>query len=375
MSLHLAESLPLTLALDSRRTDEDDGATGGARGPVHVALLAVLDGGGAFFFRALADAVAAAGVLATESVVAEALWDLVFDGLVSSDTLAPLRARIAGGRTTHRARAATPRARMRSPSGLALLSSRRMSGMPAGGRQAPSVRPGTPPSVVGRWSRVPGAETDPTLRLHAAAEVLLDRHGVVTRGAVMAEGTPGGFAGVYRVLSALEETGRIRRGYFVEGLGAAQFATAGAVDRVRSFATRPDSAESAPVAVVLAAADPANPYGAALPWPERPDAPVADRHRPARRAGALVVLVDGSAVLFAERGGRSLLSFGDDPLVLAAGAAALAELVTSGRVGALTVAKVDGVDAVAAAGPVVDALVGAGFAATPRGLRLRGARR
>ena len=97
-----------------------------------------------------------------------------------------------------------------------------------------------PPSVVGRWSLVPDAETDATVRAHAAAEVLLDRHGIVTRGAVVAEGTVGGFAGVYRVLSALEETGRIRRGYFVEGLGAAQFASAGAVDRVRAFAAGPD---------------------------------------------------------------------------------------------------------------------------------------
>ena len=119
---------------------------------------------------------------------------------------------------------------------------------------------------------VPGAralETDATVRTHAAAEVLLDRHGIVTRGAVVAEGTVGGFAGVYRVLSALEETGRIRRGYFVEGLGAAQFASAGAVDRVRAFATRPDEDRQTPVGLVLAAADPANPYGAALPWPGR----------------------------------------------------------------------------------------------------------
>ncbi len=372
VALHLAESLPLTVAVDAR-PDAEGSAAGAARGELHGALLDVLGGGGAFFFRGLADGVHAAGITATESAIAEALWDLVFDGLVSSDTLAPLRARIAGGRTTHRARAATPRARLRSPSGLALLSSRRVAGAPA--IRAAPTRPGTLPTVVGRWSRVPDAETDPTLRLHAAAEVLLDRHGVVTRGAVMAEGTPGGFAGVYRVLAALEETGRIRRGYFVEGLGAAQFATAGAVDRVRSFAARPDGGAADPVAVVLAAADPANPYGAALPWPERPESPVADRHRPARRAGSLVTLVDGAAVLYAERGGRSLLSFVEDEAALTAGAAALAGLVTSGRVGALTITKVDGVDAVAAQGPVVEALLAAGFAATPRGLRLRGSRR
>ena len=113
--------------------------------------------------------------------------------------------------------------------------------------------------MVGRWSLVPEAETDATVRTHAAAEVLLDRHGIVTRGAVVAEGTVGGFAAVYRVLAALEETGRIRRGYFVEGLGAAQFASAGAVDRVRAFATRPDEQEGVPQGVVLAAADPGEP--------------------------------------------------------------------------------------------------------------------
>jgi ATP-dependent Lhr-like helicase len=232
---------------------------------------------------------------------------------------------------------------------------------------------------------VPGAETDATVRTHAAAEVLLDRHGIVTRGAVVAEGTVGGFAGVYRVLSAMEETGRIRRGYFVEGLGAAQFASAGAVDRVRAFAARPDEDRQPPVGLVLAAADPANPYGAALPWPgaagrsevlaadDEPASPAGptDRHRPARRAGALTVLVDGVAALYAERGGRSLLSFTPDPQVLAAAAEALSERVRSGRIGSLTITKIDGAEALTSAGGVVDALTAAGFSMTPRGLRLR----
>jgi ATP-dependent Lhr-like helicase len=276
-----------------------------------------------------------------------------------------------------------------------------------------------PPSVVGRWSLAPDAETDSTVRTHAAAEVLLDRHGIVTRGAVVAEGTVGGFAGVYRVLAALEETGRIRRGYFVEGLGAAQFASAGAVDRVRAFASRPDDSTGDPAGLVLAAADPANPYGAALPWPgvvggngagDRADGELGtgygavgrldgkgagaagegdhsvvvsrtagsssgDRHRPARRAGALTVLVDGAAVLFAERGGRSLLTFSADPVVLTAAAEALAERVRSGRIGSLTISKLDGAEAVSAAGGVVEALTAAGFTMTPRGLRLRSAAR
>jgi ATP-dependent Lhr-like helicase len=273
---------------------------------------------------------------------------------------------------------------MRSPSGLALLTSGRYRGRPAGDAST-GIRRTVPPSVVGRWSLVPGAETDATVRTHAAAEVLLDRHGIVTRGAVVAEGTVGGFAGVYRVLSALEETGRIRRGYFVEGLGAAQFASAGAVDRVRAFAARPDEDRQAPVGLVLAAADPANPYGAALPWPgaagrsevlsadEEPAStpgPV-DKHRPARRAGALTVLVDGEAALYAERGGRSLLSFTSDAAVLAAAGEALAERVRSGRIGSLTITKIDGAEALTSAGGVVDALTAAGFSMTPRGLRLR----
>jgi ATP-dependent Lhr-like helicase len=293
----------------------------------------------------------------TDTDVAGALWDLVFAGRVSSDTLAPLRARLAGGRTTHRPRSAAPRVRMRGPSGLALLSGRLRAGQHGDG----GIRRGVPPSVAGRWSLVPEVETDSTVRTHASAEVLLDRHGVVTRGAVTGEGVPGGFAAVYRVLSAMEETGRVRRGYFVEGLGAAQFATAGAVDRVRGFARPPDTDRPT---------DDPNPYGAALDWPE-PTAAGQDQHRPSRRAGALTVLVDGGAALFAERGGRTMLSFTEDRDVLAAAAAALAERVRSGRISSMIVSKVDGVDTMSDRGPTVQALTGAGFTLTPRGLRLR----
>jgi ATP-dependent Lhr-like helicase len=385
IALHLAETAALTIPLPEADAVRPEGA-------LHLAILDVLAGGGAFFFRPLADAVAVlvsegtASASVDDGAVADALWDLVFAGLVTSDSVAPLRARLTGGRTTHRTRAPAPRARMRSPSGLALLSAGRGRGRPAAGA-ATGVRRGVPPSVVGRWSLVPEVETDATVRTHAAAEVLLDRHGIVTRGAVVAEGTIGGFAAVYRVLAALEETGRIRRGYFVEGLGAAQFASAGAVDRVRAYANRPDEQLEIPRGLVLAAADPANPYGAALPWPgaavEQEPSPEragssrapADRHRPARRAGALTVLVDGASVLFAERGGRSLLTFSAEPEVLAAAAESLAERVRAGRIGSLTITKIDGLDALSAAGPVVDALTAAGFIMTPRGLRLRSAPR
>ena len=206
---------------------------------------------------------------------------------------------------------------------------------------------------------------------------LLDRHGVLTRGAVAAERIPGGFAAVYPVLRAMEEAGQCRRGYFVEGLGAAQFALPGAVDRMRALAwliaarRGPGRAgSSAERAVVLAAADPAQPYGAALPWPDRPGE-TPSSHRPGRKAGALVVLVDGSLVLYVERGGRTLLSWTDDPELLAASAAALAAAVRDGALGRLTVERADGLSGPGGDSPLAQALEAAGFRPTPRGLRLR----
>ncbi|MGB9378148.1 MAG: DEAD/DEAH box helicase, partial [Mycobacteriales bacterium] len=194
-------------------------------------------------------------------------------------------------------------------------------------------------------------------------EVLLDRHGVVTRGAVAAERVPGGFAAVYSVLKAYEESGRARRGYFVESLGGAQFAMPGAVDRLRSF----DAASGQQArAVVLAATDPANPYGAALPWPER----IAESsHRPGRKAGALVVLVDGALVVYVERGGRTLLSWADTPALLQPAVDALALAVRDGWLGKLAVEKADGEPIADSA--LAQALEAAGFRPTPRGLRLR----
>jgi len=174
---------------------------------------------------------------------------------------------------------------------------------------------------------------------------------------------------VYRVLASAEEAGRVRRGYFVEHLGAAQFASTGAVDRLRG-SVRPLDAPQGGAALVLAATDPANPYGAALPWPERATEP-GRSHQPARKAGALVVLVDGDAVLYVERGGRTLLSFTDDPASLGPAAAALASAVHRGALGRLTVQKVDGEAVLGSSHPLSRALEGAGFRLTPRGLRLR----
>jgi ATP-dependent Lhr-like helicase len=185
------------------------------------------------------------------------------------------------------------------------------------------------------------------------------------------------------VLKAQEEAGKVRRGYFVEGLGAAQFAAPGAVDRMRAM-SRPREEEplwTAPVpggwddqrrrrrdearALVLPAADPANAYGAALPWPETEGG-----HKPGRKAGGLVVLVDGRLVLYVERGGRSLLSFTDDTSAVGPAADALALAVRDGALGRLTVEKADGEPALRSA--LGAALESAGFHATPRGLRLRG---
>jgi ATP-dependent helicase Lhr and Lhr-like helicase len=298
--------------------------------PLHETVLEALGDGGAVFFRTLSDRI---GSLNDADLVT-ALWDLVWAGRLTNDTLAPLRARLGSTRTTHR-----PRTRRRPV-------------MPS--------RTG-PPTVAGRWWLLPARETDTTRRGHALAETLLDRYGVVIRGAVMAERTPGGFAAVYPVLRAFEETGRCRRGYFVEGLGAAQFALPGAVDRLRAT-NRSEAAR----ALVLAATDPANPYGAALPWPERPGE-AASGHKPGRKAGALVVLVEGTLVLYVERGGKTLLSWGDTDLQPAVDALALA--VREGALGRLTVERADGESIVDS--PLASALESAGFHPTPRGLRLR----
>lgn len=221
-----------------------------------------------------------------------------------------------------------------------------------------------PPGTSGRWALLPEIEPDRTRRMHAVAERLLERHGVVTRGAVQAERVPGGFAGVYSVLAAFEDSGRARRGYFVDGLGAAQFGTVGAIDRLRTF-----TGERDPVAVTLAATDPANPYGAALAWPERTDE---GGHRPGRKAGALVVLVDGELVAYVERGGRTLLTWTDDEAVLTQAFGSLAEAAGRGALGQLVVEKADGDPLLGRPdSPLRAALTAAGFVATPRGLRLR----
>jgi ATP-dependent Lhr-like helicase len=298
--------------------------------PTAERLLDVLAGGGALFFRQLAEAVGTGD----DADVLLALWDLVWAGRVTNDTLAPLRAML------HRRRA---RPRDRRP------------------RRPPRPTRFGPPAGAGRWSLVPERSPDPTRRLHAAATQLLMRHGIVTRGAVAAERVPGGFAGVYPVLKAFEEGGRCRRGYFVEGLGGAQFAHPGAVDRLRGLGPASGRVH------VVAATDPANPYGAALPWPER--GALDAGHRPGRKVGAVVVLVDGHLVFYVERGGRTLLSYRDDEAMVEPAADALAAAVRAGTLGRLEVQRADG--AAVLETPVARALAQAGFHPTPWGMRIR----
>jgi len=257
-------------------------------------------------------------------VMLDALWDLVWSGEVTNDTFAPLRM-------------------------LGPLSRR------------PARKPRLPrliqPRATGRWSLVAdllGAGANPTERLHSEAGVLLQRHGVLTREAVVGEGWPGGFAGLYPVLRAMEESGRIRRGYFVEGLGGSQFALPGAVDRLRSLR------DSGGGIIAMAATDPANPYGTVIDWPE-------SGGRMSRAAGAYCVLDDGRLVLYLERGGRSLLTAGD--VQLAHLNALIAIATNAGRV---ELQKVDGTSVMDS--PLKSALREAGFSPTHRSLVAYGAR-
>ncbi|MFE7038723.1 DEAD/DEAH box helicase [Streptomyces atratus] len=348
LSLYLADSAPLLLPPPHPLE----------LSALHESVLTALTGGYGLFFRQIADQVrATTHPDCTDPQLADAVWDLAWSGRLTNDTLAPLRSLLGSGRTAgstaHRAKRSVPRGRYGSLTAAA----------------RPVSRTG-PPTVSGRWSLLPATEPDPTHRAHALARTLLDRHGVVTRGAVQAEGVEGGFSATYRILSAFEDNGQARRGYVVEGLGAAQFAMDGAVDRLRATSAARDRTEpgAAPHALVLAAADPANAYGAALPWPEPPDGA---GHKPGRKAGALVVLVDGELAMYMERGGKTLLAWSTDPedSALLAAAGALAAAARAGALGTVTVERTNGASSLTS--PLGRMLEAAGFLATPRGLRLR----
>ena len=312
----------------------------GADGAHHDVLREHLATRGASFWTDLVAAVSRAELPYDEQTVLATLWDLVWAGEVTNDSLAPLRSKVAGG-----ASRGASGARSRRPAGGTARRHARVSRM-------------GPPAGAGRWSLTAPLFLDapnPTESITQRALQLLERYGVLTREMALAEGAEGGFAGVYPVLKLLEERGQVRRGYFVDGLGAAQFAKPGAVDLLRAAAARPDGPEDDDVHSarmpweptsdsdhtidqwVLAATDPAQPYGAAVPWPEN------DGH-PARAVGAYVVLIDGHACVYLERGGKRLLTFpaandhGDWPRVLGS-------LVDSGRIRRLRIESIDGVSA------------------------------
>ncbi|OAT70735.1 ATP-dependent helicase [Mycobacteroides immunogenum] len=329
IALHPSGIAPATLAASAPATLDD----------AHRTILDSLGAGGGYFFRQF-------GAGATRP----ALWDLVWAGLITGDTFAPVRALLGASttsRTTHRSRRA-PRLRAYTP--------------------IPTAAP-VDPAVAGRWSMLPERLPDGTERSHMQAELLLGRYGVVTKGSVVAEGVAGGFAWLYKILSTFEDNGRCRRGYFVESLGGAQFASPATVDRLREYLDTVDDARKPYRATVLAATDPANPYGAALPWPQTTSE---SGHRPGRKAGALAVLVDGDLALYIERGGKSLLSFVTDPTVLHAAALGTMELVRDGALEGLVIERADGRSVFDLGdSAVIAALLEAGFARTPRGLRIR----
>ncbi|MCP1412471.1 ATP-dependent helicase [Paenarthrobacter sp. A20] len=362
ISLHVADSAELTLNPSPEFEPGD----------AQQRLLEHFSAGGGYFFRQLTEVAGGMDSVLSDDAVVSALWDLVWAGRVTGDTFAPVRAMIAGGKTAHRQVAKAPRARAPRLSRLGRSHGTGLLGSPGltGGRYG-SVSSGiapAPPSAVGRWSALPAPELDPTIHARGTAELLLDRYGVVTRGSVMAENIIGGFGLMYKVLARLEEAGRCRRGYFIEHLGAAQFAVPATVDRLRSFTEDARISKAEPSALALAATDPANPYGAALPWPAL-SVDAGSGHRPGRKAGALVVMVDGVLVLYVERGGKTLLTFSQDDAVLALAAQALVDVVRRGAVDKLFMEKVNGHDLLET--PIAVALAAAGAYSTPKGLRIR----
>jgi len=301
-------------------------------GDCHDAIRGHLAQRGASFWPDLVRACQEAGADYTDSSVLAALWDLVWAGEVTNDSLAPVRSMLRGKGATKKAKP-TAASRRRRP---------RPGRLSAAG----------PPTAAGRWSLVAPLlepQPTPTESAHARALQLLERYGVLTREAALGEGNEGGFAGVYPVLKALEEQGKVRRGYFVAGLGAAQFALSGAVDRLR----RPNEDRDI---VVLAATDPGQPFGASLPWPET-------EGRPSRSAGALVVIDDGTPLVFVDRGGKSLATF-PEASANTKWAGALAHAVTEGRA-KLEISKIDGEPA--GESPIKDILESAGFTRSYKG--------
>lgn len=462
--LHLSESSSLTLGEDYpeqllRAENPELWEALQAPGTLEHAIYEALAHGGLFVpalrerVAQLMSAAAPAGQVVTFPDTAEisaALWRLVWAGAVTNDSFAPVRAMLAGVRSAHPTPATPARLSRVGRRGAGRIAAARASmgnglaggygadsysssgySAPATGRGLRSLRGGfhtTAPAVApqdsGRFSRVDTLLQEPveaTVAALARADLLLDRYGVLTRGCLQVEDSTGGFSQLYRIYSAAEDRALVRRGYFIEGLGAAQFAAPATVDLLRSTADSlsvpagpqgfgatqgfgasaytPQRTDTERVygtftVTLLAATDPANPYGAALSWPAIPsfahEGEGTVKHRPARKAGACVVLVDGAPVLYVERGAKTLLAFTTDPVLLEAAAPALARLVSTGGAEKISVEKVNDVELLgthtvststlgASGGEVVEhpvealrtALQAQGFYATVRGLSLR----
>ena len=462
--LHLSESSSLTLGEDYpeqllRAENPELWEALQAPGTLEHAIYEALAHGGLFVpalrerVAQLMSAAAPAGQVVTFPDTAEisaALWRLVWAGAVTNDSFAPVRAMLAGVRSAHPTPAAPARLTRVGRRGAGRIAAARASmgnglaggygadsygssgySAPAAGRGLRSLRgglhavaPAVAPQDSGRFSRVDTLLQEPveaTVAALARADLLLDRYGVLTRGCLQVEDSAGGFSQLYRIYSAAEDRALVRRGYFIEGLGAAQFAAPATVDLLRSTADSlsipagqqafgatqgfgasayaPQRTDTERVygtftVTLLAASDPANPYGAALSWPAIPSfahkGEGTVKHRPARKAGACVVLVDGAPVLYVERGAKTLLAFTTDPVLLEAAAPALARLVSTGGAEKISVEKVNDVELLgthtvststlgASGGEVVEhpvealraALQAQGFYATVRGLSLR----
>jgi ATP-dependent Lhr-like helicase len=314
-------------------------------GELHLALRTALASRGASFWNNIV----AATPHCTEAERLAALWDLVWAGEVTNDTMAPLRALIGGARTGSGRRSQRPTSRPRS------LRITRIG----------------PPAGTGRWSIVGDllggvGATVGTANLHAAALQLLERHGVLTREAVLAEGIRGGFSGVYGVLKVLEERGHVRRGYFVEGLGAAQFAMPGAVDRLREFRESVDTdltLEREQNPIVLASTDPAQPFGSVLSWPH-------NGGRPARSAASVVVIEAGVASAWYDTRSGNLVPLCEPTTAnLRSIASAIAALGKDGRIRTARIQKVNGqgIDECSFREALNDALISTGFVEGYRG--------
>ena len=316
------------------------------KGVLHDALRELLAERGASFWSQLRGAAPGS----QDPEILAALWDLVWAGEVTNDSLAPLRAVLGGAKVASKS------------------STSRRTSRPRPGR----LNRIGPPAGQGRWSLVapllaPAAH--PTEASHAQALQMVERYGVITREAVLAEGIAGGFTSVYGVLKVLEERGQVRRGYFVDGLGAAQFAVPGAVDRLRAARETPDPLlhpEDVPDPIVLTTTDPAQPYGGALDWPDTPG-------RPARNVSSLTVLRAGEPLVWFDKRGHHLVTF-PNALIDTSWTQALQLLVQDGRLKSLEIRKVNGDTLTGDNAPegFVELLRAAGFADGYRGMTFRG---